>query len=67
VAVDDGLRPGLRSGRADLFVGGSLTKAPFAAEEREMLLAYLQRQRDLVVWKVRALPDDARRVATRAG
>jgi hypothetical protein len=67
VVVDDGLRPGLRSGRADLFVGGSLTKAQFAAEEREMLLAYLQRQRDLAVWKVRALPDDARSVATSSG
>jgi uncharacterized damage-inducible protein DinB len=67
VVVDDGMRPGHRSGRTDLFVGGSLTKAQFAAEEREMLLAYLQRQRDLVVWKVRALPDDARSVATSSG
>ena len=41
---------------------------PFAADERGMLLAYLQRQRDLVVWKVAELDDqDADGVATPSG
>ena len=45
-----------------------MPQTPLAAGEREMLLAYLQRQRDLVVWKVADLKDaDARRVATPSG
>jgi uncharacterized damage-inducible protein DinB len=41
---------------------------PYAANERAMLLAYLQRQRDLIAWKVNGLPDDqARSVATPSG
>jgi uncharacterized damage-inducible protein DinB len=45
-----------------------VTRTPYVAGEREMLLAYLQRQRDLVVWKVAGLPDDAARaVATASG
>jgi len=43
-------------------------ETPFAAGEREMLLAYLQRQRDLVVWKLNGLDDDrARGIATGSG
>jgi uncharacterized damage-inducible protein DinB len=45
-----------------------VTKTPYVAGEREMLLAYLQRQRDLVVWKLENLSDDdARNVATPSG
>ena len=45
-----------------------MPKTPLIAGEREMLLAHLQRQRDLVVWKVGDLSDtDARRVATPSG
>ncbi|MDX6244834.1 MAG: hypothetical protein QOE76_2557 [Frankiales bacterium] len=41
---------------------------PYAAGEREMLLGYLQRQRDLVLWKVDGLSDhDAHRVGTTTG
>jgi len=43
-------------------------ETPYAAEEREVLLAYLQRQRDLVVWKLGGLDDErARGVATASG
>lgn len=39
-----------------------------AADERAMLLGYLQRQRDLVLWKVDGLSDrDAHRVGTTTG
>ncbi len=39
-----------------------------AADERTMLLGYLQRQRDLVLWKVEGLSDhDAHRVGTTSG
>jgi uncharacterized damage-inducible protein DinB len=39
-----------------------------AADERTMLLGYLQRQRDLVLWKVDGLSDrDAHRVGTTSG
>jgi hypothetical protein len=43
-------------------------ETPFAADERGMLLGYLQRQRDLVVWKVSKLGEqDADSVATPSG
>jgi len=43
-------------------------ETPFAAGERELLLAYLQRQRDLVVWKLNGLDHDrARGIATGSG
>jgi uncharacterized damage-inducible protein DinB len=45
-----------------------VSEPPFVADEREMLLAYLQRQRDLVLWKLGGLSDhDAARVATTSG
>jgi uncharacterized damage-inducible protein DinB len=41
---------------------------PLSAGEREMLLAFLQRQRDLVLWKLDGLSDhDAARVGTATG
>ena len=41
---------------------------PPAADERAMLLSYLQRQRSLVLWKVEGLTDhDAHRVGTTSG
>jgi hypothetical protein len=43
-------------------------ETPFAADERGMLLGYLQRQRDLVVWKVSKLGEQAAdSVATPSG
>ncbi|WP_422733461.1 DUF664 domain-containing protein [Micromonospora sp. WMMD558] len=39
----------------------------YAADEREMLLVFLQRQRDQVVCGVADFPEDARRVATPNG
>jgi uncharacterized damage-inducible protein DinB len=46
----------------------AMAEVPFAAGEREMLLGFLQRQRDLVLWKVDGLSDhDARRVGTTTG
>ncbi|NJP34032.1 mycothiol transferase [Micromonospora thermarum] len=39
----------------------------YAADEREMLLAFLQRQRDQVVCAVADLPEEARQVATAGG
>ncbi len=43
-------------------------ETPFIAAEREVLLAYLQRQRDLVAWKLSGLDDErARGVATASG
>ncbi|MGN9779635.1 mycothiol transferase [Micromonospora sp. H33] len=39
----------------------------YVADEREMLLAFLQRQRDQVVCGVADLPEEARRVATASG
>jgi uncharacterized damage-inducible protein DinB len=45
-----------------------VVEPPLAAAERETLLAFLQRQRDLVVWKVDGLSDhDASRVGTSSG
>lgn len=45
-----------------------VTAPPCGGAEREVLLAFLQRQRDLVVWKLQALPDDhARAVSTPTG
>lgn len=42
--------------------------APYAATEREMTLAYLQRQRQLVCWKVTGLDDEAaRKTSTASG
>ena len=46
----------------------AVTEAPFVADERTTLLAQLQRQRDLVLWKVDGLSDrDAHRVGTTSG
>ena len=45
-----------------------MTVVPPAADERTMLLGYLQRQRSLVLWKVEGLTDhDAHRVGTTSG
>ena len=45
-----------------------VAQPPLAAAERETLLAFLQRQRDLVLWKLGGLSDhDAARVGTATG
>jgi hypothetical protein len=50
-------------------MGDAVVSAPpYGGAEREKLLAFLQRQRDLVAWKLLALPEDhARAVATPTG
>jgi uncharacterized damage-inducible protein DinB len=46
----------------------SIAEVPHGADERAMLLGYLQRQRHLVLWKVDGLSDhDAHRVGTTTG
>jgi uncharacterized damage-inducible protein DinB len=48
--------------------GISLINVPYTASDRDMLLGYLQRQRDLVLWKLDGLRDsDARSVGTPTG
>jgi uncharacterized damage-inducible protein DinB len=48
--------------------GHPVAEVPFTAGERATLLGSLQRQRDLVLWKVEGLSDhDAHRVGTSSG
>ena len=57
--VDDGSVNGIRHG---------ITEAAHLGEERTSLVGFLQRQRDLVSWKVRGAPDGVlRAVATPSG
>ena len=45
-----------------------MANVPYAASDRDTLLAYLQRQRDLVLWKLDGLDDsNARSVQTPTG
>lgn len=49
-------------------VRGGVTEAAHLGDERTTLLGFLQRQRDLVAWKLRDADDDAlRRVSTPTG
>lgn len=49
-------------------VRGGATEPAHRGDERTTVLGFLQRQRDLVAWKVRAAPDDAlRSVSTPTG
>src|SRR5262249_34945003 len=64
---EDG-RKGLACSTGPASEGILLINVPYSASDRDMLLGYLQRQRDLVLWKLDGLQDsDARSVGTPTG
>ena len=57
-----------RDGSGSSGVRGGVTEPAHLGDERTTLLSFLQRQRDLVAWKLQGADDDAlRRVATPSG